>query len=180
MFDAINEQIKNERKQKLEELEKKESGKTSEASPAAPKDYRKNYGFADTAALADSQVAAATTKAVNIAEALPTKTDISNATAGLTINSDVATLNSKGMNVSLDNSADVARLIMAPVIEQVSSAQKDQSQARSSFESSIGDLKAEMSKQKATDELLLAAVQELIRIQKNGVEVQQKIYRATV
>jgi len=180
LFEMINEQIKNERKQKLEELEKKESGKTSEASPAAPNDYRKNYGVADTAALADSQVAAATTKAVNIAEALPTKTDISNATAGLTINSDVATLNSKGMNVSLDNSADVARLIMAPVIEQVSSAQKDQSQARSSFESSIGDLKAEMSKQKATDELLLAAVQELIRIQKNGVEVQQKIYRATV
>jgi hypothetical protein len=180
LFDAINEQIRNERKQKLEELEKKESGKTSEASPAAPKDYRKNYGVADTAALADSQVAAATTKAVNIAEALPTKTDISNATAGLTINSDVATLNSKGMNVSLDNSADVARLIMAPVIEQVSSAQKDQSQARSSFESTIGDLKTELSKQKATDELLLAAVQELIRIQKNGVEVQQKIYRATV
>jgi hypothetical protein len=84
------------------------------------------------------------------------------------------------MNVSLDNSADVARLIMAPVIEQVSSAQKDQSQARSSFESTIGDLKTELSKQKATDELLLAAVQELIRIQKNGVEVQQKIYRATV
>lgn len=180
LFDAINEQIKNERKQKLEELEKQESDKTSEASPAAPKDYRKNYGVADTAALAESQVAAATTKAVNIAEALPTKTDISNATAGLTINSDVATLNSKGMNVSLDNSADVARLIMAPVIEQVSSAQKDQSQARSSFESTIGDLKTELSKQKTTDELLLAAVQELIRIQKNGVEVQQKIYRATV
>ena len=180
LFDAINQQIKNERKQKLEELEKKESGKTSEASPAAPKDYRKNYGVADTAALAESQVAAATTKAVNIAEALPTKTDISNATAGLTINSDVATLNSKGMNVSLDNSADVARLIMAPVIEQVSSAQKDQSQARSSFESTMGDIKTELSKQKATDELLLAAVQELIRIQKNGVEVQQKIYRATV
>jgi len=197
LFDAINQQIKNDRKQKLKELEKQESGKTSEA---APNDYRKNYGVADTAALADSQVAAATTKAVNIAEALPTKTDISNATtkavniaealptktdisnatAGLTINSDVATLNSKGMNVSLDNSADVARLIMAPVIEQVSSAQKDQSQARSSFESTIGDLKTELSKQKATDELLLAAVQELIRIQKNGVEVQQKIYRATV
>ena len=180
LFDGINEQIKIDRKRKLKELEKQESDKTSEASPAAPNDYRKNYGVADTAALADSQVAAATTKAVNIAEALPTKTDISNATAGLTINSDVATLNSKGMNVSLDNSADVARLIMAPVIEQVSSAQKDQSQARTSFESTIGDLKTELSKQKATDELLLAAVQELIRIQKNGVEVQQKIYRATV
>jgi len=177
MFDAINQQIKNERKKKLEELEKQESDNTSKATPAGPNDSRKNQ-VADTAALADSQVAAATTKVVNIAEALPTRTDINDATAGLTINSDVATLNSKGMNVTLDNSSDVAKLIMEPVITQMETSQKDQSMARSNFEASIGDLKAEFSKQKATDELLLAAVQELIRIQKNGVSVNEKILAA--
>ena len=177
LFDAINEQIKNDRKRKLKELEKQESDKTSEASPAGPNDSRKNQ-VADTAALADSQVAAATTKVVNIAEALPTRTDINDATAGLTINSDVATLNSKGMNVTLDNSSDVAKLIMEPMITQMETSQKDQSMARSNFEAGIGDLKAEMSKQKATDELLLSAVQELIRIQKNGVAVNEKILAA--
>jgi hypothetical protein len=177
LFDAINEQIKNERKKKLEELEKQESDNTSKATPAGPNDSRKNQ-VADAAVLADSQVAAATTKVVNIAEALPTRTDINDATAGLTINSDVATLNSKGMNVTLDNSSDVAKLIMEPMITQMETSQKDQSMARSNFEASIGDLKAEFSKQKATDELLLAAVQELIRIQKNGVSVNEKILAA--
>ena len=177
LFDAINERIKNDRKQKLKELEKQESDKTSEAAPAGPNDSRKNQ-VADTAALADSQVAAATTKVVNIAEALPTRTDINDVTAGLTINSDVATLNSKGMNVTLDNSSDVAKLIMEPMITQMETSQKDQSMARSNFEASIGDLKAEFSKQKVTDELLLSAVQELIRIQKNGVAVNEKILAA--
>jgi hypothetical protein len=115
---------------------------------------------------------------VNLAESLAKNLDLSDATAGLTINSDVATLNSKGMNVTLDNSSDVAKLIMEPMITQMESSQKDQSMARTNFENSIGDLKAEMSKQKATDELLLAAVQELIRIQKNGVSVNEKILAA--
>ena len=177
LFDAINERIKNDRKQKLKELEKQEPDITSKAIPAGPNDSRKNQ-VADTAALADSQVSAATTKVVNIAEALPTRTDINDATAGLTINSDVATLNSKGMNVTLDNSSDVAKLIMEPMITQMETSQKDQSMARSNFEASIGDLKAEFSKQKVTDELLLSAVQELIRIQKNGVSVNEKILAA--
>ena len=90
----------------------------------------------------------------------------------------MATLNSKGMNVTLDNSSDVAKLIMEPMITQMETSQKDQSMARSNFEASIGDLKAEFSKQKATDELLLSAVQELIRIQKNGVAVNEKILAA--
>jgi len=115
---------------------------------------------------------------VDLAASLAKSFDLSDATAGLTINSDVATLNSKGMNVSLDSSSDVAKLIMEPVLTQIESSQKDQSQARSSFESSIGDLRADMAKQKATDELLLAAVQELIRIQKNGVAVNEKILAA--
>jgi hypothetical protein len=117
-------------------------------------------------------------KNIDLAESLAKSLDLTDATAGLTINSDVATLNSKGMNVSLDNSADVAKLIMEPMITQMESSQKDQSAARSNFESSIGDLRAEMSKQKATDELLLAAMQELIRIQKNGVSVNEKILAA--
>ena len=91
-------------------------------------------------------------KNIDLAESLAKSLDLTDATAGLTINSDVATLNSKGMNVSLDNSADVAKLIMEPMITQMESSQKDQSAARSNFESSIGDLRAEMSKQKATDE----------------------------
>ena len=115
---------------------------------------------------------------VDLAASLAKSFDLSDATAGLTINSDVATLNSKGMNVSLDSSSDVAKLIMEPVLTQIESSQKDQSLARSSFESSIGDLRADMAKQKATDELLLAAVQELIRIQKNGVSVNEKILAA--
>lgn len=119
-------------------------------------------------------------KDVDLSASMAKGLDLADATAGLTINSDVATLNSKGMNVSLDNSADVAKMIAAMTPTESSTlSQKDQSMARSNFESSIGDLKAEISKQKVTDELLLAAVQELIRIQKNGVEVQQKIYRAT-
>jgi hypothetical protein len=115
---------------------------------------------------------------VNLAESLAKNLDLSDATAGLTINSDVATLNSKGMNVTLDNSSDVAKLIMEPVMSQMESSQKDQSMARSNFENSIGDLRADMAKQKATDELLLAAVQELIRIQKTGVSVNEKILAA--
>lgn len=115
---------------------------------------------------------------VNIAASLAKSLDLSDAAAGLTINSDVATLNSKGMNVSLDSSTDVAKLIMEPVLTQIESSQKDQSAARSNFENSIGDLKSEFAKQKVTDELLLAAVQELIRIQKNGVSVNEKILAA--
>lgn len=115
---------------------------------------------------------------VNLAASLAKSLDLSDVAAGLTINSDVATLNSKGMSVSLDNSTDVAKLIMEPVLTQMESSQKDQSAARSNFENSIGDLKSEFAKQKATDELLLAAVQELIRIQKNGVSVNEKILAA--
>ena len=117
-------------------------------------------------------------KNVDLATVLSNSLDMTDATAGLTINSDVATLNSKGMNVSLDSSSDVAKLIIEPVMEQMASSQKDQSAARSNFENSISDLRADMAKQKTTDELLLAAVQELIRIQKNGVSVNEKILAA--
>jgi hypothetical protein len=186
LFDAINDQILIDRNKKLDDLEKKIGNKTSETAPAAPKEFSQlaRAAIADLGASLDSQVAAVTTKAVNIAGALPPKTDIKDVTAGLTINADVATLNSKGMNMTLDNSADVTKMIaaLAPDLAGAfrTSSQTDQSIARTSFESTIGDLKTEMAKQKATDELLLAAVQELVRIQKNGVEVQQKIYRATV
>ena len=205
LFDAINEQIKNERKKKLEELEKQESGKTSKATPAGPnnlttigegEDFALKYAELKKAeiftqenhnekfkkALDERAQIAGTTgtdrASINLASILPNVPNTDGATAGLTINSDVATLNSKGMNVTLDNSTDVAKLIMEPMITQMESSQKDQSAARSNFESSIGDLRAEMSKQKATDELLLAAVQELIRIQKNGVSVNEKILAA--
>ena len=126
----------------------------------------------------DKKTSNADIKNVDLAASLAKNFDLSDATAGLTINSDVATLNSKGMNVSLDSSTDVAKLIMEPVLTQMESSQKDQSAARSNFENSIGDLKSEFAKQKATDELLLAAVQELIRIQKNGVSVNEKILAA--
>jgi hypothetical protein len=185
LFDAINDQILIDRKKKLDELEKKQNAnKTSEAAPAVPKELSPlaRSVIADLGASLDSQIATVTSKAVNIAGALPPKTDITDVTAGLTINADVATLNSKGMNMTLDNSAEVAKMIaltMTPV-EELNPSQKDQSLARSSFESTIGDLKTQLAKQKDTDDLLLAAVQELVRIQKNGVEVQQKIYRATV
>jgi hypothetical protein len=120
---------------------------------------------------------------VDLASALSQAFDLSDATAGLTINSDVATLNSKGMNVSLDNSADVAKMIAAisPDMAEAfrSSSQADQSAAKANFESSMGDVKSALSEQKATNVALLDAMQELIRIQKNSVDVQQKIYNVT-
>ena len=120
---------------------------------------------------------------VDLASALSQAFDLSDATAGLTINSDVATLNSKGMNVSLDNSADVAKMIAAisPDMAEAfrSSSQADQSAAKASFESSMGDVKSALAEQKATNVALLDAMQELIRIQKNSVDVQQKIYNVT-
>ena len=120
---------------------------------------------------------------VDLATALSQAFDMSDATAGLTINSDVATLNSKGMNVSLDNSADVAKMIatMSPDLAEAfrSSSQTDQSAAKANFESSMGDVKSALSEQKATNVALLDAMQELIRIQKNSVDVQQKIYNVT-
>jgi hypothetical protein len=185
LFDAINDQILIDRKKKLDELEKKQNAnKISEVAPAVSKEFRNlaKYGFGDLARSVDDLTELADTKAVNIAGALPPKTDITDVTAGLTINADVATLNSKGMNMTLDNSAEVAKMIaltMTPT-EELNPSQKDQSLAQSSFESTMGDLKTQLAKQKDTDEMLLAAVQELVRVQKNGVEVQQKIYRATV
>jgi hypothetical protein len=205
LFDAINEQIRNERKKKLEELEKQELDNTSKATPVRPnrsgtmgegEDFalkyaelkkaeiftQENYNEKFKKALDERDQMAGTAgtdrASINLASMLPNVPNTDGATAGLTINSDVATLNSKGMNVTLDNSTDVAKLIMEPMITQMETSQKDQSMARSNFEASIGDLKAEFSKQKATDELLLAAVQELIRIQKNGVSVNEKILAA--
>jgi hypothetical protein len=120
---------------------------------------------------------------VDLATALSKGFDLSDSTAGLTINSDVATLNSKGMNVSLDNSADVAKMIatLSPDLAEAfrSSSQTDQSAAKANFESSMGDVKSALSEQKATNVALLDAMQELIRIQKNSVDVQQKIYNVT-
>jgi len=120
---------------------------------------------------------------VDLASALSQAFDMSDATAGLTINSDVATLNSKGMNVSLDNSADVAKMLatMSPDLAEGlrTLSQTDQSAAKASFESSMGDVKSALAEQKATNVALLDAMQELIRIQKNSVDVQQKIYNVT-
>jgi hypothetical protein len=201
LFEMINEQIRNERKKKLEELEKKEAapttvGRNNSATIGEGEDFALKYAELKQDEIyvqenfnekikkildARDQMAgtAGTDRAsINLASMLPNVPNTDGATAGLTINSDVATLNSKGMNVTLDNSSDVAKLIMEPVITQMETSQKDQSMARSNFEASIGDLKAEFSKQKATDELLLAAVQELIRIQKNGVSVNEKILAA--
>lgn len=119
---------------------------------------------------------------IDLATALSKNLDLSDATAGLTINSDVATLNSKGMNMTLANSDEVTKMIalaMAPV-EDSDLSRRDQSAAKASFESSMGDVRSTLAEQKATNMALLDAMQELIRIQKNGVDVQQKIYRATV
>ena len=133
--------------------------KTSEAVP--PNDRRMN----DIVSLSADQVAAN-------AKNMPTVSD-------LTINSDVATLNSKGMNVTLDNQSDVARMLSETVSTKTDVDKKDQSIARTSFENSLGDVKTALSNQKETNELLLAAVQELIRVQKTGVDWQQKTYQAT-
>jgi hypothetical protein len=43
----------------------------------------------------------------------------------------------------------------------------------------MGDVKSALAEQKATNVALLDAMQELIRIQKNSVDVQQKIYNVT-
>ena len=201
LFEMINEQIKIDRKKKLENLEKQEAapttvGRNNSATIGEGEDFALKYAELKQDEIyvqenfnekikkildARDQMAgtAGTDRAsINLASMLPNVPNTDGATAGLTINSDVATLNSKGMNVTLDNSTDVAKLIMEPMITQMESSQKDQSMARSNFEASIGDLKAEFSKQKATDELLLSAVQELIRIQKNGVAVNEKILAA--
>ena len=120
----------------------------------------------DAAALQPEQIA------VN-AKNMPTVAD-------LTINSDVATLNSKGMNVTLDNSADVAKMLTETVMSTKTDVVKnDQSIARTSFENSMSDVKTALSNQKDTNEMLLSAIQELIRIQRNSVDVQQKIYNVT-
>ena len=108
---------------------------------------------------------------------------MSDVTAGLTINSDVATVNSKGMNVSLDDRDDINKMLaaVAPGFAESfrSSSQTDQSAAKANFESSMGDVKSALSEQKATNVALLDAMQELIRIQRNSVDVQQKIYNVT-
>jgi hypothetical protein len=141
-------------------LNKKAAEKTS--APATPNDLRMN----DAAALQPEQIA------VN-AKNMPTVAD-------LTINSDVATLNSKGMNVTLDNSADVAKMLTETVMSTKTDVVKnDQSIARTSFENSMSDVKTALSNQKDTNEMLLSAIQELIRIQRNSVDVQQKIYNVT-
>jgi len=154
LFDLINEQVKLDREQGKSDLEQKK--KVSE--PVAPNNSRVN----DTAPLTVEQVAANTKN-------MPTVSD-------LIINSDVATLNSKGMNVTLDNSADVARMLTETVIAAKTDVGKtDQSTARTSFENSLSDVKTALFNQKDTNEMLLSAIQELIRVQKNGVSVNEKI-----
>ena len=119
----------------------------------------------------------------DLAKALSDGMDMSDVTAGLTINSDVATVNSKGMNVSLDVRDDINKMLaaVAPGFAESfrSSSQTDQSAAKANFESSMGDVKSALSEQKATNVALLDAMQELIRIQRNSVDVQQKIYNVT-
>jgi hypothetical protein len=123
---------------------------------------------------------------VDLATALSKEFDLSDSTAGLTINSDVATVNSKGMNVSLDDRDEVIKMLatMSPDLAEAfrSSSQTDQSAAKANFESSMGDVKSALSalsEQKVTNVALLDAMQELIRIQRNSVDVQQKIYNVT-
>jgi len=96
----------------------------------------------------------------------------------LMINSDVATLNSKGMNITLDNSADISRMLAETVIAKSDVEKKDQSTARNSFENSLSDVKSALTNQKDTNEMLLAAIQELVRVQKSGVSVNEKILAA--
>jgi len=119
----------------------------------------------DIAPLTAEQVAANTKN-------MPTVSD-------LIVNSDVATLNSKGMNITLDNFADVTKMLTETVTAKVDIEKPDQSAARTSFENSMGDVKTALSNQKDTNEMLLAAIQELIRVQKTGVDWQQKTYQAT-
>ena len=97
----------------------------------------------------------------------------------LMINSDVATLSSKSMNITLDNSADISRMLAETVIAKSEVEKKDQSTARNSFENSLSDVKSALTNQKDTNEMLLLAIQELIRVQKTGVDWQQKTYQAT-
>ena len=98
--------------------------------------------------------------------------------ADLTINSDMATLNSKGMNVALDNPADVARMLTETMTIKTDAEKKDQSAARTSFENSLGDVKSALTNQQDTNQMLLSAIQELIRVQRNGVSVNEKILAA--
>jgi len=98
--------------------------------------------------------------------------------ADLTINSDVATLNSKGMSVALDNPADVARMLTETMTIKTDAEKKDQSAARTSFENSMGDVKSALTNQQDTNQMLLSAIQELIRVQRNGVSVNEKILAA--
>jgi hypothetical protein len=115
---------------------------------------------------------------VDLAKALTKGFDLSDATEGLTINSDVATLNSKGMNVALDNPADVARMLTETMTIKTDAEKKDQSAARTSFENSMGDVKSALTNQQDTNQMLLSAIQELIRVQRSGVSVNEKILAA--
>ena len=99
-------------------------------------------------------------------------------TTGLTINSDMATLNSKGMNVALDNPVDVARMLTETMTIKTDAEKKDQSAARTSFENSLGDVKSALTNQQDTNQMLLSAIQELIRVQRSGVSVNEKILAA--
>jgi len=174
--DAIDVRVKDMTK----DLEKllKESGWTRPLPRSDPGHYERAPKPKEEKKTTETEI-----KNVDLATALSKNFDLSDATAGLTINSDVATLNSKGMSVSLDNSADVARMIadlspnMAEAVRSLS--QTDQSAAKANFESSMGDVKSALSEQKATNVALLDAMQELIRIQRNSVDVQQKIYNVT-
>lgn len=140
-----------------ERVPKSKAKKTSD--PVAPKVQT------DIAPLTAEQVAANTKN-------MPTMSD-------LIVNSDVATLNSKGMNITLDNFADVTKMLTETVTAKVDIEKPDQTTARTSFENSMGDVKTALSNQKDTNEMLLAAIQELIRVQKTGVDWQQKTYQAT-
>jgi hypothetical protein len=157
LFDAINNQVKLDREQK------NKTNKNSNES-VAPNDRRMN----DAAALQADQMAA-----------LGPNNKNSSGASDLTIDSDVATINSKGMNIKLDNSADVARMLAETMATKTDIEKKYQPGAANSFENSFKDLKDGLSNQNNTNEMLLAAIQELIRVQKTGVDWQQKTYQAT-
>ena len=156
LFDAINNQVKLDREQK------NKTNKNSNES-VAPNDRRMN----DVASLGADLSSALGANIKNI----PTMSD-------LMINSDVATLSSKGMNITLDNSADISRMLAETVIAKSDVEKKDQSTARNSFENSLSDVKSALTNQKDTNEMLLAAIQELVRVQRSGVSINEKILAA--
>ena len=154
LVDEINKEVENI-------LKKKAAEKTSES--VVPNDRRMN----DAAGLKADQVAALGPNVKNIPS-----------TSDLAIESDVATINSKSMNIRLDNPADVARMLTETMTTKIDIEKKYQPSVGNSFESSFGDIKNALSNQNNSNEMLLAAIQELIRVQRSGVSVNEKILAA--